>query len=111
MPEVYRFSFLISSCILSLENRHTSVLTMVLCLKMDKRLGQPAKGVRLRERTGSDDRMTNSLAPQLVSDSLLSSKLTCPLFLTCTSLFTQGSITDIIATSMRALIMKSECAS
>lgn len=74
---------------------------MVLCLRMDKPLEVTNKRCWFEKVTGSDDWVTDSLTPQLVSDSLLTSKSVCLLSLTCTSLFTQVSITDIIIMSFR----------
>lgn len=54
-----------------------SLLTVVLCLMIDKRPGATNKRCGLEEVTGSDDAVENPLVTWLVSDSSLSSKLMC----------------------------------
>ena len=77
IPEVCRFSFLISSYFR--EHRHTSLL--VLCFMMDEFLVATNKRFLVEKVTGFNDWVKNPFTTQLVNDTSLLSKLVyvpCP---------------------------------
>lgn len=73
IPEICRFSFLISSY---LENIGIPLI-IVLCFMMDKPLVATNKRFFVEKVTGFNDWVKNPFTTQLVNDSSLSSKLMC----------------------------------